>query len=242
VSGEASAFGGSASLAYDAATGGYTVRDGSGAASSFLPATRNAGDSDADVTVYNQVTSGGVQEQLVLFNPGSGNTVLQLSYVSYGAWQRGVDNGATGSVDQKYFVYGVRQSAAAPSTGSASYTTIVDGLWANPGGAYQLGGTSSFTANFSALTVATTLNLTGVRVGDGATKSLGFFNGSGTIAALGGGFNGSLTHQGTDGDANVYSGNFAGAFFGPQGQEMGYTFSLTGPGGAAAGAVVGKAN
>jgi hypothetical protein len=92
------------------------------------------------------------------------------------------------------------------------------------------------------MTVATTLDLAGTNMVNGSEKSLGLFNGTGTIVALGGEFGGTLAHQGTDVDGNVYSGSFAGAFFGPQGQEVGYSFSLTGPGGAAAGAVVGKSN
>lgn len=167
---------------------------------------------------------------------------MALSYVSYGAWQRLTQAPSTVDVAQQYFVYGIRQGANQPSTGSASYSTIVDGLWANASGIYALGGTSSFTANFSAMTVATQLNLTGQNVATQANRSLGLFTGSGTIAALGGEFNGTFQHQGVAGDGNVYTGGFAGAFFGPQGQEMGYTFSLTSPGGAAAGAVVGKGN
>jgi hypothetical protein len=121
----------------------------------------------------------------------------------------------------------------------------VDGIWSNPEGIYILAGTSSFTADFSAMTVATTLDLAGTNVtaAGGGAKSLGLFNGTGTIAALGGGFNGTLAHVGTDANGNAFTGSFAGAFFGPQGQEVGYTFSLANPaGGTAAGAVVGKAN
>jgi hypothetical protein len=240
VSGSSTPFGGGVSLSFDAATGGYTVQDAGGSAT-FLPATKNPTASDATVTVYNKAT-GNRTDQLVLFNPGASNPKMALSYVSYGIWQQVTDNGATLGVAQQYLLYGIRQAADAPSTGSASYTTLVDGLWANPDGVYSLGGTSSFTADFAAKTVATTLDLTGTHVSTGTEKSLGLFNGSGTIAALGGGFAGTFSHQGTDADANVYSGGFTGAFFGPQGQEMGYTFSLTGPGGAAAGAVVGKSN
>jgi hypothetical protein len=244
VGGGATGFGGGVTLAYDASTGAYTVRDMNGASTSFAPGTRLAngtGGSSAAVSLYEK-TSGTRTDQLALFNPGPTNTALALSYVSYGAWQSIVDNGATLDVAQQFFVFGVRQSATQPSTGSASYQTQPDGFWVTPGAAYSLGGTSSFTANFSNMTVATTLNLTGTSITNGATKSLGAFNGSGTIAALGGAFNGNLTQSGTDADGNVYSGNFAGAFFGPQGQEVGYTFRLTGTGGQAVGAVVGKAN
>jgi hypothetical protein len=242
VSGAPSNFGDGVSLAYDAATGSYTVSDSTGATTTFLASTRNPTASNATISVYEKA-SGATSDQLVLFNPGAANPRMALTYVSYGAWQRLTDNGASLNVAQQFFVYGIRQAANQPSTGSGSYSTIVDGIWANADGIYSLAGTSSFTADFSALTVATTLNLTGRNVVTAANKSLGLFNGTGTIAALGGTFNGSFAHQTTDQDGNTYTGSFAGAFFGPQGQEMGYSFSLTSPNGAAAaGAVVGKGN
>ncbi|QHL89963.1 hypothetical protein GVO57_02885 [Sphingomonas changnyeongensis] len=246
MTGTLSDAGSGVSLAYDAATGGYTIRDATGASTSFLPANREAntapGRSDAVATVYAK-SSGNRDDELILFNPGSGNTQLALTYVSYGAWQALTDNGATSTLATQYFVFGIRQSPTQPSTGSASYTTKPDGLWVTPNGVYSLSGTSSFTANFSAMTVSTQLNLTGTLATDSSTtRSLGTFNGTGTIAALGGGFTGSFTQSGTDAGGNTYSGGFTGAFFGPQGQEVGYSFRLTGTGGTAVGAVVGRGN
>lgn len=247
----ANGFGEGVSLAYDAATGGYTVKDASGASATFLPSMVDPSSTNAKVTTFTQASNNGaVSDQLVLFNPGAGNTLMPLSYVSYGAWQHGVSNGTTIDLSQQYFVYGIRQAANQPSTGSGSYAIAVDGIWNNPGGVYALSsapGASTFTANFTNMTVATTLQLDGTNttVSGQPPKSLGRFSGTGTIAALGGGFSGTLTHQGTDANGNTLNGSFAGAFFGPQGQEVGYTFSLrdpTGSGGTAAGAVVGKAN
>jgi hypothetical protein len=214
------------------------VRDANGLTQSFAPA--NVTGSNAAITAYNK-TSGNVSDDLVLFNPGASNTRMALSYVSYGAWQRITDNGATLDVAEQFFVYGIRQAVNQPSTGSGSYTTIVDGLWTNPNGVYSLAGTSSFTADFGAKTVATTIDLAGTNVVTNAPLSFARFDGAGTIATLGGGFSGNFTQVGNAGDGQVYSGGFNGAFFGPQGQEVGYTFSLTAPGGAATGVVVGKA-
>jgi hypothetical protein len=241
VSGSSAGFGGSVAVAYDAATGGYTVHDSTGLSASFAAANKDTLASSTTASVFSK-TTGNVNDQLVLFNPGAANPVMKLSYVSYGAWQRITDNGATANVAQQFFVYGIRQSSTAPSTGSASYATVVDGVWTNPDGIYYLGGSSTFTANFSSMTVATTLNLIGTNSVNGSNKTLGTFNGAGTIATLGGAFGGTFTHQGTDADGKTYSGGFNGAFFGPAGQEVGYTFSLTGQGGAVGGAVVGKAN
>jgi hypothetical protein len=196
------------------------------------------------VTVYHQA-SGNTSDDLVLYNPGAANPDLKLSYVSYGAWQHVIDNGSTLAANQQYFVYGIRQAADQPSTGSASYTTTVDGLWTNPDGVYSLAGTSQFTADFSAKTVATSLNLGASRVrADGTVeaRSFGRVDGTGTIAALGGGFSGTMAQVGAAGDGHAYSGSFNGAFFGPHGEEMGYAFSLSSPGGIVAGAVVGKGN
>ena len=240
ISSTSSAVGGNVSLDYDAATGGYTIRTAAGDMA-FLPTDKSALDSDATLSVY-RIVDGAREDQLVLFNPGASNPQLALTYASYGAWQTLVDTGSSIDFSQQYFVYGVRQAADAPSTGSASYTTRPDGFWSTSGGLYALGGTSSFTADFSAMTVATSLNLVGTNILTDATRTLGAFNGTGSIAQLGGTFSGTLVHQGADQGGVVYSGGFAGAFFGPQGQEVGYTFRLTSPEGAAVGAVVGKAD
>jgi len=244
----ANGFGAGVTLSYDASTQGYTVHDANGASATFLPATKSSdpAETNAKITTFNQA-AGGTQDKLVLFNPGAGNTTLALSYVSYGAWRHSVGNGTTADLSFQYFVYGIRQDANAPSTGSGSYATTVEGIWNNPEGVFVLSGTSTFTADFSAKTVATTLDLAGTNasVMGGTAKALGRFDGAGSIAALGGGFSGTFTQVGAGPDGNVFNGSFAGAFFGPQGQEVGYTFSLTDPsgnGGTAAGAVVGKAN
>jgi hypothetical protein len=243
----ASDFGGGVSLSYDAGTGGYTVRDAGGASATFEPKSINKTATDKSngrVTVY-QLASEGTSDDLVLYNTGAANPELKLSYVSYGAWQHVSDNGSTLAATQQYFVYGIRQGADQPSTGSASYTTTVDGLWTNPDGVYSLAGTSQFTADFAAKTVATSLNLGASRTRvDGTIDSrpFGRIDGTGTIAALGGGFGGTMAQVGAAGDGHAYSGTFNGAFFGPHGEEMGYTFSLTSPGGVVAGAVVGKGN
>jgi len=243
----ASNFGGGVSLSYDAGTGGYTVRDAGGASVTFEPSSINRTESDNSngrVTVYQQA-SGSASDDLVLYNPGAANPDLKLTYVSYGAWQHIINNGSTLAASQQYFVYGIRQAADQPSTGSASYTTTVDGLWTNPNGVYALSGTSQFTADFSAKTVATSLNLGASRTrADGTVdaRSFGRVDGTGTIAALGGGFSGTMAQVGAAGDGHAYSGTFNGAFFGPHGEEMGYAFGLTSPGGVVAGAVVGKGN
>lgn len=235
---------GEVTLSYDAASGAYTLQTAGGDATSFTTADRlpnGSGGSSAAITLYEK-EAGNRSDSLALFNPGSGNPALALTYVSYGAWQTILEGPDSLDVSQQMFVYGVRQSPTQPSTGSASYTTRVDGFWATGAGGFALTGSSSFTADFSAMTVATSLNLTGVPVVPGSSVSLGSFTGTGTIAQLGGGFSGTLTHQGTDQFGNSYSGAFNGAFFGPQGQEMGYSFRLNGAGGSAVGAVVGRGN
>jgi len=243
--GSAAGFGDGLSLSFDAGTGAYTVRNAGGVTTTFLPTTEtpvNPAEPTPPTRAFTK-QNGNVADTLILFRTGAENSTLALTYASYGAWQRLTGNDTSADVSTQYFVYGVRQPADRPSTGSASYTTIVDGTWVNASGVYNLGGTSSFTADFSSLTVATSLNLVGTRANGSGTLALGQFNGSGTIAAMGGAFSGTLAHQGTADDGAVYSGGFAGAFFGPQGQEVGYTFSLTSPsGGAAGGAVVGKGN
>lgn len=247
--GSGQGFGSGVSLSYDAGTQGYTVRDASGASATFLPSARSSGESNVKVTIFEQA-SGNAKDKLVLFNPGAANTTMALSYVSYGAWRHSVDNGTTADLSFQYFVYGIRQAANQPSTGYGSYATTVEGIWNSPDGVYVLSNATAnsiatFNADFAAKTVSTTLDLVGTNLSGGATRGLGRFDGTGSITSLGNGFSGTFSQVGAGAYGSTFNGSFAGAFFGPQGQEVGYTFSLTDPsgrGGTAAGAAVGKAN
>ncbi|WP_336977932.1 transferrin-binding protein-like solute binding protein [Altererythrobacter fulvus] len=135
-------------------------------------------------------------------------------------------------------VFGVAtQDGDLPTSGSASYSAklVAGGALRYDGGVdlnYSLDSTASFSADFRAGTVSTSLHLIGVK--DAITQDLGTMTGAGTIASGGPGFAGTL-----GGSAN---GLFSGAFFGPKGVEMGYSFYVENAGFNASGTVVGKKN
>lgn len=218
------------SISYDAAAQSYTVREG-GTSATYGPTNRPASTS-AVITTY-QRGSGTNTDSLVLFRAGAGNTTLALTYASYGAWQRLAQSGSGVDVRQNFFVYGVPTAASyMPRTGSATYQTTIDGFVIAPGASYALGGTGSFSADFGAGTVATSLTLNGTNVANGGSISLGSPTGSGAIS--GSSFGGSFSNLPAG-----RSGGFNGQFFGPGATEMGAVFTLSGDI-AGNGAIVGK--
>jgi hypothetical protein len=226
------------SVHYDAAAKSYTLQALSN--STFSEANRVAAKSNSIYTVYEK-TSGSRSESFLLFNPGASNPSLALTYTSYGAWQT-LDDGSSLGVKTSFFAFGTRTSSAElPRTGSASYTTIIDGQYADSSGVYALGGSSNFSADFGAATVAVNLNPVGTNVLNSSLKNFGTFSGSGTIDTASARFN---TNTMNSGD---FSMSVRGYFYGPGAAEIGGTFSLTGfsagaVNGVGAGAIVGKKN
>lgn len=219
---------------YDAATQSYTVV-GDFTSSTFGPAQRTS--SNAALTNYER-QSGTKQENLTLFNAGSGNTRLALTYASFGAYQTiDTGNGNDLGVDTTFFNYGIRTSAAdMPRTGTATYDTIVDGLFADSSGVYSLSGDSSFVADFAASTVGSTLSLRGEHIVSGADKLFATQSLSGTIRSDSNG-----QHFSAEGnDRNGTSTSMQGMFYGPAAVEIGGVFGISTAGGKGTGAIVGK--
>ncbi len=221
-------------VAYDATAQSYTIT-GDGQSQTFRPADLNSSVSNTTIAAYER-SSGTTTDSLVLFKPGAANPEIALTYASYGAWQRTVDGGTTIDATQRFFVYGVPTAASAmPTSGTASYTTTLDGFLASDTGLYSLGGTSSFTANFGASTVAVSLSPVGIDVATDAVQSFGTLTGNGTITAASSSFASTLSGGG-------YNGSINGQFFGPSAAEVGGSFSFGNATGTAAGVIVGKKN
>ena len=228
---------GAAQVRYDAASQSYTLIGTTLPASTFGPGNRAATGSGPVITVYDK-TTGNRQETLALFNPGAGNSELALTYASYGALQTITDNGASVDVDTAFFTYGVLTSAAdMPRTGSATYQTRIDGQFADATGAYILGGSSSFAADFAAGTIAATITPVGQNVVTGGTKGFGTQTIAGRINSVPVGQQ--FTGQTSGG---TYAASLTGYFYGPAAAEIAGAFSLTGAGGAGAGVLIGKKN
>lgn len=223
------------SVVYDAATDTYTVRDtGSPSTlSTFGPANIDAGASSAAFTVY-QKSSGSTVETFRKLNNSASNPLIVLSYVTYGQWRRSTTIGSTTSVNDTYVVWGNR-TATTPTTGTGTYTTILDGTYANRAGVYAVSGTGNFTANFGTGTIAYDATATGTREGGGTGISFGTMTGSGSIAYRNAGFSGTGAFNGSG-----YALDVNGNFYGPNAEEIGGTFRIRGDRGNGTGAIVGN--
>lgn len=149
---------------------------------------------------------------------------VALSYTAMGSW-----NHIQSGIQSVYFaVSGVPTiSSDMPKSGTATYQTAVGGtVFTGPGVIYSLqnNSTASFSANFGAGTVATTLNLSGGGLNQ-QPVDFGSYSGTGTITSGGPGFSGTLAS--VTGNPISATGEFSGAFFGPQATEMGYAWYLT---------------
>lgn len=226
------------SLQYDANSRSYTVSV-DGESQTFAPSDL---DRRPELDVYTK-DSNRITDVLILFRTGTPDSGLNLTYASYGGWLRTDGNELSLNSKQTYFVYGIpTQASDLPRTGSATYTTIVDGFWARPDALYSLGGTSSLSANFATGKVSTNMTLSGAHIGIlGYTPSepqanLGTLSGSATINRADASFSGTLAGSG-------YNGTLNGMFFGPQAAEVGASFSINnGAGSTASGAIIGKKN
>lgn len=223
---------------YDASSGAYTIATGTLPDVTFSPADRSSAGSTAVISAYGK-TSGTKTDNLALFNPGSGNTQLALTYASYGGWQSTSPTGSSSDVATTFFVYGIKTAPNdLPTTGTAAYKTTLDGLFAGNGGLYTLSGSSAILADFATGTIDFSMSPRGRNIVDGSAKDFGDLLGSGTIGS------GTAAFTGTSDAPSVsgYSASLSGQFFGPQAAEVGAAFQLTGADGQGSGVIVGKKN
>lgn len=219
---------------YDAAAQSYTIAMSPFTSPAFGPADRTS--STNTLTNYEK-RSGNRQENLSLFNPGAGNPQLVLTYASYGAYQS-LTQGSPIGVDTIFFAYGVRTVPTdMPKTGTASYTTVVDGQFAGTSGVYAMGGLGSFSADFAASTVQATLQLRGQNVVTSGLRDFGTHALTGTIRSeqTGAFFSAAGGSAGT-------TVNMQGAFYGPGAAEIGANFGIINADGRGVGAMVGRKN
>jgi hypothetical protein len=228
-------------VVYDSATGTYTVRDTGNPALTTTFAPANITSSDASFTNYSK-TSGTNVNTLRLLNKSGANPTIALTYVQYGHWRRSTTSSGVTSTNDTYVVFGARTPGASmPNTGSASYTTYLDGTYVNKNGVYAVTGAGGLTANFGAGTISYDANLNGAREGGGTGIAFGALTGSGSLSLGGASFNGTGTKNGGGFKLDVN-----GHFYGPAAQEIGGIFRLTGSynsvggTGNGTGAIVGK--
>jgi hypothetical protein len=130
-----------------------------------------------------------------------------------------------------------------PRTGQAAYSTNVFGLATTPGYepiAFQ--GTGRFDVNFLTGVFSTSASTTetGLVTGYGVSGGGVGITGSGHLSSSDGTFSGTVGYGGQNASGQ---GALAGRFYGPNGTELGATFSASGAdGSAASGAIVGVQN
>lgn len=222
-------------VTYNSATDTYTIRDTGSLSivSSFAPADIDAGASDANFTVYDK-SSGSTVETFRLLNPGA--PLIALTYVDYGQWRRSTTASGTTTTNDTYLVFGSKTpKSAIPHSGSANYTTILDGTWIDKTGAYAVSGTGTFSADFLNGSIGYSTTATGLRESDSVALAFGTMTGTGSIAYKSATFNGNGTTNGSG-----YKMDLMGGFYGPSYEEIGGIARITGNGGNGEGAIVGN--
>ncbi|MBO9603222.1 MAG: transferrin-binding protein-like solute binding protein [Novosphingobium sp.] len=185
-----------------------------------------------DTTTYTK-SSGSTTDTMRVIVPQQGG--VDLTYTRFLAF----DHDETGTASDWHYrtVYGILTYASdRPTTGTATYSTSIYGDATRASTDYLLTGNSSgtFSVDFAGNTVTSTLDLKGRSDPSSSLVDFGSFTGSGTIVGVG--YTGTLT------GSNSASGEFGGAFFGPQAAEYGYAWYLNGSDFTANGFASGKKN
>lgn len=179
----------------------------------------------ANFTTY-QKTVNGQTGTTEVYNAGSGNTELALTYSSFAHIFDGTIS--ANAMQQTFEVFGLSTSPGLLSarTGTAHYSGVAYGAAGNTAtnATYKVTGTSTFDVNFTSQSYTGALNLSGS--GSSGSVDFGAFNFAGNMAR-GQGVTGPLNQGGTA------VGTITPQFFGPTGQEIGGPFQLTMPAGSA---------
>ncbi|WP_433909237.1 transferrin-binding protein-like solute binding protein [Sphingomonas yabuuchiae] len=196
--------------------GGFTIND-------------KIASSDPNFTAYRK-TFDGQEVKLELYRPGSGNTELALTYASLGRWSTSNRVGTIASNDRVYLAYGLDtpRGLMAAKTGTGRYDGVVYGAGANSatGATYDVKGTSRFDVDFSNQRYSGSLALKGTGINGAAAVDFGRYEFSDRM-----GWNGTLGTTGLSTNG-ARAGDVSSRFYGPDGQEIGSTFTLTTPAGA----------
>ena len=166
---------------YDPATEVYTVRDTGSTAitASFGPSQRTS--TNADFNAYARSASG-TAETFKVSNLGATMTGVPLTYVQYGHWRRikpGGGNFGNTAQNDTYLAFGTKTARGdVPTTGSANYTTYLDGTYVNSTTSYDVDGTGTMAVNFASGTLSSSATLSGTPSA-GSGIAFGTLSGSG---------------------------------------------------------------
>jgi transferrin binding protein len=221
-------------VVYDSTTGTYTLRDTGSltTTSSFAPA--NISSTTTTYVTYSKPGTG-TTETFRLLNNNPSNPLIVLTYVDYGRWRRTTTTSGTTAVNDTYVVFGTRSPSSAVTSGTGSYSTVVDGTFVNKTGSYAVSGTGTFGADFGAGTITYSTTASATPETSGTAFSFGAMTGTGSIAVQSASFKGTGATNGSG-----YAMDVAGNFYGPAAQEIGGLFHLRGNGGSGTGVIVGN--
>ena len=198
-------------LDYDADAQAYSIKGLVIADLAFAAASRSISPDGRFIRYDN-----GDGHSLVLYRPGSGNPELQLSYASFGVFERTFDEPA---FDRRgsgfdYFAFGI-PTAAMPLSGTGTYSGVLYGQGVGTAH-YDLSGRANFSVNFAGGGLTGGLSITGVERQFDRTVNFGDFA-----------FTGSIDRRVATLTASSDSGfgRLDGGFFGPNATEFAANFT-----------------
>ena len=202
---------GAASLAFDAASGSWTIT-ADGKTLTFTSADFDPSQSSSSIATYRKV-NGTTTDFLSITRDGqSGN--FTYKYVGSAFWQRIVDgtNSVEGSFDA--FVFGFPTANTAIPTGGAFYDITVTGALGLQDNLYGYTGDGEMIVDFGSGGLFFDAGINQSPLGPGTIQ------GSGRITSGVNEFFGTLAVIFSE----TYTGSFSGRFFGPNAQEVGATY------------------
>jgi hypothetical protein len=223
-----------ASLSYDKSKDRYTFRvneNGVSGNDTFGSGDTDSANTNSTTEAYEKKSKTD-QTNFILFIPG--NSSKNLSYVTYGAWQHLSQPGSGVDFETSFVVGGIMTPAGdMPTTGSANYSAIIDGVATDSLGFSSVGGSASITADFASGGVTGSFSMSTKGVVSGTVSPLDVVSATGTISSNT--FSGTMTGQST-----AYKGTWNGGFFGPKANEIGGSFRLVNGSDQAIGVFVGN--
>jgi len=218
---------------------GYDGSRALSAVSILTPASisfsKAAGDSFACASGTCTLKNAAGTAQMIVIDPVT--LPLGWNFQTFGVWDRTT---TTTAFDAGAFSLGnATPGAAIPTVGTATFTGLANGFVATTGGqAFFTTATMTANANFGTQSIAfSTTNTQTVSLTNGVTGAAPQFNLTGTFTYIPGNnlFAGALATPG-----NAMTGTGTGRFFGPQAQEIGGNYNLSGGGSSMIGAFGGK--
>lgn len=200
-------------------SGGYTAT---------LTAADQVASSDPNFDAYIVDPTDGPEglARIELYKPGAANSEVQLTYASFGVWRQTTENSPdTSQFNHDYFIYGFEtpKYLIMARTGTASYHGVVHGMTTSEQGEFlDVGGTSVFNLNFGNQSYSGQLDL----LLTSSSAALGTWTFSELLNS--GQFQiARLYKEGVSGPSNLPYNSILPRFYGPKGEEIAATFTIT---------------